>query len=102
MASQLLELYSSLEQKVQERTLELEKANDELKEAQAMMVHSEKMRSLGELVAGIAHEINNPINFIYGNIMILDKYNKDMFDLIEKYSENEDVLSPEKRVEIER
>lgn len=102
MASQLLELYSSLEQKVQERTLELEKANDELKEAQAMMVHSEKMRSLGELVAGIAHEINNPINFIYGNIMILDKYNKDMFDLIEKYSENEDVLSPEKRVEIEK
>ncbi len=85
MAAQLLELYTSLEQKVQERTLELEKANNELKEAQAMMVHSEKMRSLGELVAGIAHEINNPINFIYGNIMILDKYNKDMFDLIEKY-----------------
>lgn len=102
MASQLLELYSSLEQKVQERTLELEKANNELKEAQAMMVHSEKMRSLGELVAGIAHEINNPINFIYGNIMILEKYNKDMFDLIEKYTENEDALSPEKRVEIEK
>ena len=102
MAAELLELYSSLEQKVQERTLELEKANDELKEAQAMMVHSEKMRSLGELVAGIAHEINNPINFIYGNIMILDKYNKDMFDLIEKYTENEEALSPEKRVEIEK
>ena len=61
MAAQLLELYTSLEQKVQERTLELEKANNELKEAQAMMVHSEKMRSLGELVAGIAHEINNQI-----------------------------------------
>ena len=98
MAAQLLELYTSLEQKVQERTLELEKANNELKEAQAMMVHSEKMRSLGELVAGIAHEINNPINFIYGNIMILDKYNKDMFDLIEKYIENEESLAPEKRI----
>ena len=102
MAAQLLELYTSLEQKVQERTLELEKANNELKEAQAMMVHSEKMRSLGELVAGIAHEINNPINFIYGNIMILDKYNKDMFDLIEKYIENEESLAPEKRIEIEK
>ncbi len=102
MASQLLELYTSLEQKVQERTLELEKANSELKEAQAMMVHSEKMRSLGELVAGIAHEINNPINFIYGNIMILEKYTKDMFDLIEKYAENDDILPPEKRVEIEK
>ena len=102
MAAQLLELYTSLEQKVQERTLELEKANNELKEAQAMMVHSEKMRSLGELVAGIAHEINNPINFIYGNIMILDKYNKDMFDLIEKYIENEESLAPEKRIEVEK
>ncbi len=102
MAAQLLELYSSLEQKVQERTLELEKANNDLKEAQAMMVHSEKMRSLGELVAGIAHEINNPINFIYGNIMILDKYNKDMFELIDKYIENEASLAPDKRVEIEK
>jgi len=102
MAAELLELYSSLEQKVQERTLELEKANNDLKEAQAMMVHSEKMRSLGELVAGIAHEINNPINFIYGNIMILEKYNKDMFDLIEKYTENENVLPPEKKIEIEK
>ncbi len=102
MAAQLQELYSSLEQKVQERTLELEKANNDLKEAQAMMVHSEKMRSLGELVAGIAHEINNPINFIYGNIMILEKYNKDMFGLIDKYIENESALAPDKRVEIEQ
>lgn len=102
MASQLLDLYSSLEQKVQERTVELEKANNDLKEAQAMMVHSEKMRSLGELVAGIAHEINNPINFIYGNIMILDKYTKDLFELINKYTENEESIPPEKRIEIEQ
>lgn len=102
MAAQLLELYSSLEQKVQERTLELEEANNNLKEAQAMMVHSEKMRSLGELVAGIAHEINNPINFIYGNIMILDKYSKDLFELINKYTEYEEAIPPEKRIEIEQ
>lgn len=102
MAAQLLELYTSLEQKVQERTLELKKANEDLKEAQAMMVHSEKMRSLGELVAGIAHEINNPINFIYGNIMILEKYTKDLFELINKYSENEDLIPPEKKIEIEQ
>ncbi len=89
MSAQLLDLYESLEHKVEERTKELELANQKLKETQTMMVHSEKMRSLGELVAGIAHEINNPINFIYGNIMILDNYQKDLLALIEKYSKTE-------------
>ncbi len=89
MARQLLDLYTSLEQKVQERTVALEKANNEIKETQAMMVHSEKMRSLGELVAGIAHEVNNPINFIHGNIMILNKYVKDIFELVDTYTDNE-------------
>lgn len=102
MASQLLELYTSLEQKVQERTSELQEANEHLKEAQSMMVHSEKMRSLGELVAGIAHEINNPINFIYGNIMILDKYTKDMFELIDKYAQQEGAIDPVKKIEIDK
>ena len=87
MTTQLNELYSSLESKVQERTLELEEANYKLKETQAMMVHSEKMRSLGELVAGIAHEINNPVNFIHGNIMILQNYADDLIGLIDLYSE---------------
>lgn len=88
MAFQLSELYSSLELKVQERTIALETANHKLQETQAMMVHSEKMRSLGELVAGIAHEINNPINFIHGNIMILQNYAKDLMTLIDMYEEN--------------
>lgn len=88
MAFQLNELYSSLELKVQERTIALETANHKLQETQAMMVHSEKMRSLGELVAGIAHEINNPVNFIHGNIMILQNYAKDLFALIDMYEQN--------------
>lgn len=95
MAFQLHELYESLELKVQERTIALQCANREIKEAQSMMVHSEKMRSLGELVAGIAHEINNPINFIYGNIMILEKYVKDLFTLINLYIENENNIPEE-------
>ncbi len=86
MAGQLNDLYESLEAKVEDRTKELEEANKKLKETQTMMVHSEKMRSLGELVAGIAHEINNPINFIYGNIMILDNYQKDLITLVDKYT----------------
>lgn len=101
MSAQLLDLYGSLEKKVEERTKELECANKKLKETQTMMVHSEKMRSLGELVAGIAHEINNPINFIYGNIMILDNYQKDLLTLIEKYSNEETSMNPESVKDIE-
>ncbi len=100
MADELQQLYSSLEAKVQERTVELKKANEELKQTQAMMVHSEKMRSLGELVAGIAHEINNPINFIYGNIIHLERYSKNMLDLIDKYSQADDSLPENKKQEL--
>src|SRR5690606_15761706 len=64
-----------LEQKVQERThelqlpnAELEKALKELNEAESQLVESEKMASLGQLTAGIAHEINNPINFVTSNV----------------------------------
>lgn len=88
MGFQLNELYSSLELKVQERTIALEQANYKLQETQAMMVHSEKMRSLGELVAGIAHEINNPVNFIHGNIIILQNYVDDLMSLIDLYEAN--------------
>ena len=88
MTFQLNELYSSLELKVQERTIALEEANYKLQETQAMMVHSEKMRSLGELVAGIAHEINNPVNFIHGNIMILQNYVDDLMRLIDLFDNN--------------
>ncbi len=101
MAKQLKEFYSSLELKVQERTEALENANKQLKETQAMMVHSEKMRSLGELVAGIAHEINNPINFIYGNIVHLERYSADLINLIELYDKDETILPEDKKKEIE-
>ena len=100
MATQLFDLYESLEAKVEERTAELEKANQKLKETQTMMVNSEKMRSLGELVEGIAQEINNPINFIYGNIMILDNYQKDLITLIDKYTEAQNELNEAKQKEI--
>ena len=82
MGESLNELYTSLEMKVEERTVELEKAYKELQNTQAMMVHSEKMRSLGELVAGITHEINNPVNFIYGNLFHLQNYSNDLTSLI--------------------
>ena len=84
MADSLNELYTSLELKVEERAVELENAYKELQDTQAMMVHSEKMRSLGGLVAGITHEINNPVNFIYGNLIHLKNYSEDLIKFIEE------------------
>lgn len=100
MAQEIQTLYTSLEQKVEERTLQLENAYKELQNTQAMMVHSEKMRSLGELVAGITHEINNPVNFIYGNLIHLHNYSLDLMNLIDKYTTYEYELEPEHRDEI--
>jgi signal transduction histidine kinase len=72
-----------LEQRVLERTEELRQANAELKRAQAHLVQSEKLSSLGQLVAGIAHELNNPINFIFGNVDFLRRYVEQLISLVE-------------------
>jgi signal transduction histidine kinase len=92
MASKLNESYSSLEQKVQERTREyldatkeLQRAYKKLQATQAQLIHSEKMTSLGQLVAGVAHELNNPIGFIYGNMKPLTNYINNIIKLIEFY-----------------
>lgn len=100
MAENLQILYTELDNKVKERTKELENANNELKNTQAMMVHSEKMRSLGTLVAGITHEINNPVNFIHGNMVHLKNYSLALLDIIRMYETYEPDLSEEKRKEL--
>ena len=100
MAENLEILYTGLEAKVLERTKELENINNELKNTQAMMVHSEKMRSLGQLVAGITHEINNPINFVYGNMTHLKNYSSALIEIINLYESFENDLSEEKRTEL--
>lgn len=80
-----------LEAKVDERTTELKEANDglnkamkELKDAEMQLVESEKMASLGQLTAGIAHEINNPINFVTSNIKPLKRDIGMMVEILEK------------------
>ncbi len=83
-----------LEKKVQERTEELQSANStlnvtltNLKDTQSQLVDAEKMAALGQLTAGIAHEINNPINFVTSNIRPLELDIKDLKDVITKYEE---------------
>ncbi len=71
---ELRELNRSLEGKVEERTRDLSRALEDLRTAQSHLVHREKMASLGQFVAGIAHELNNPLNFIVGNFHYLHAY----------------------------
>ena len=85
-------LYASVEQKVRDRTQELNEKNqhlsqtlEELKRTEAQLIQKEKMSSLGKMVAGVAHEINNPVGFIYGNLSHAGEYFEDLLDLIQKY-----------------
>ncbi len=95
LAKNQLEEYShTLEEKVKKRTEELNEKNlrlsqtlKQLKKTQAQLIQTEKMSSLGQMVAGIAHEINNPNNFIYGNINYAIQYSKDLLDLIYLYQQ---------------
>ncbi|MBQ2645549.1 HAMP domain-containing histidine kinase, partial [bacterium] len=95
-------LYSSLGHQINERTKQLNESLKELRSTQAMMVHSEKMKSLGELVAGIMHEINNPINFIYGNMTHLKNYSSDLIMLIDKFADYKNDLTEEHKQEFEK
>jgi two-component system, NtrC family, sensor kinase len=75
------ELYNQTQTKAQE----LEQAFNKLQHTQAQLIQSEKMSSLGKMVAGIAHEINNPVTFIHGNLAYAESYVKDILKLLHIY-----------------
>ncbi len=80
MASEVVQAQQELSEKIEQ----LESANKEIKQAQTMLVHSAKMASLGQLVAGIAHELNNPIGFIFSNLKHLKDYSNNLIRLVQQ------------------
>jgi signal transduction histidine kinase len=78
----LEKINAELEDRVEERTADLSEAIANLKRTQAQLVQTEKMSGLGRMTAGIAHEINNPINFISGNLSPLRDYAQSLLDLV--------------------
>ena len=104
----LEELNRDLDEKVQRRTEELHASNqhlgrayDELKAAQAQLVQSEKMASLGQLVAGVAHELNNPASLVHGGLANLNEYLQRFVEVIQAYG-RAPIADPSVERELER
>lgn len=79
------------------KNLELDAKNLEIRTTQSQLIHQEKMASLGRMVAGIAHELNNPVNFVHGNLPYLREYFDDLKELVEAAEQ----LPPESRAAID-
>jgi signal transduction histidine kinase len=103
MSKELTEANTGLRSELMERQrteLALKKEKEEqlalirkLEQAHSQLLQSEKMASIGQLAAGVAHEINNPIGFVYSNLGTLEKYVRDIFGLIELYEQAESAIT---------
>jgi signal transduction histidine kinase len=89
------------ERELKQQNQRLEKALMQLKQTQTQLIHAEKMSSLGNMVAGIAHEINNPISFIHGNLIHAHGYFDNLLRLVELYQQEYPQPNPVIQAELE-
>ncbi|MDX2096219.1 MAG: ATP-binding protein [Leptolyngbyaceae cyanobacterium bins.59] len=106
--AQMQQVLHTVEAQVEERTAALTRSNaeleatlQELQETQTQLIQTEKMSSLGQLVAGIAHEINNPVSFIYGNLGHADHYTQTLLHLVNLYRAHYPEPDPEIQAALE-
>ncbi|MFB8789949.1 MAG: PAS domain S-box protein [Potamolinea sp.] len=86
---------AELLEETKQQAVALKLAFDELKRTQTQLIQAEKMSSLGQMIAGIAHEINNPVSFIYGNLTPANQYFQDLLELLELYQQTYPNPTPE-------
>lgn len=89
------------EARERQKALQLENSLHELKQLQSQLIQSEKMSALGQLVAGVAHEINNPVNFIYGNLSYALEYSNTLVNILDLYQKHYPHPAQEIEAEIE-
>ena len=90
-----------LEEKSQKQSEELQAALEKLHKMEFQLIHSEKMSSIGQMVAGVAHEINNPVTFVCGNLLHAGQYAEDLLNLLKLYQQHYPQPAPEIEEEIE-
>ncbi|MBD2245532.1 GAF domain-containing protein [Nostoc sp. FACHB-888] len=92
---------AELLEQTKRQTLELTQALQELKQTQTRLIQGEKMAGLGQLLAGVAHEINNPVSFIFGNLIHLNEYTQELLKVVKLYRQNSS-LSPTFQQQIDK